>query len=119
LGAGPAFESDASHYERDELPHTLACHKIISTIIDFPTSTAYDFYSVICIFVSLAFISTITLPAYLFIYTLVLFWRREVRTVGSSKGCLPDYISKEHYLLYRYILLCPEKSATFFTFFRT
>jgi hypothetical protein len=66
LGAGPAFESDASHYERDELPHTLACHKIISTIIDFPTSTAYDFYSVICIFVSLAFISTITLPAYLF-----------------------------------------------------
>jgi hypothetical protein len=69
--------------------------------------------------VSLAFISTITLPAYLFIYTLVLFWRREVRTVGSSKGCLSDYISKEHYLLYRYILLCPEKSETFYTFFNT
>jgi hypothetical protein len=65
LGAGPAFESDASHYERDELPHTLACHKIISTIIDFPTSTAYDFYSVICIFVSLAFIHHYS-TAYLF-----------------------------------------------------
>jgi hypothetical protein len=49
--------------------------------------------------VSLAFISTITLPLIFFIYTLVLFWRREVRTVGSSKGCLSDYISKEHYLL--------------------
>jgi len=85
LGAGPAFESDASHYERDELPHTLACRKIVfnelfnhhtdfilSVKYFFPPSlilrpsTAYDFYSVICIFVSLAFISTITLPAYLF-----------------------------------------------------
>jgi hypothetical protein len=111
LGAGPAFESDASHYERDELPHTLACRKIVfnelfnhhtdfilSVNYFFPPSlilrpsTAYDFYSVICIFVSLAFISTITLPAYLFIYTLVLFWRRESRTVGSSKGCLSDYV---------------------------
>jgi len=36
LGAGPAFESDASHYERDELPHTLACRKIFSTTNDFP-----------------------------------------------------------------------------------
>jgi hypothetical protein len=27
LGAGTAFESVASHYERDELPHTLPCHK--------------------------------------------------------------------------------------------
>jgi hypothetical protein len=98
LGAGPAFESDASHYERDELPHTLACHKIIYTIIDFPTSTAIDFYSVICIFVSLAFIHHYS-TAYLCIYTLVLFWRREGRTDGSSKGCLSDYISKEHYLL--------------------
>lgn len=44
LGAGTAFESVASHYERDELPHTLPCHKIVSPIVDFPTSTAYDFY---------------------------------------------------------------------------
>jgi hypothetical protein len=60
--------------------------------------------------------STIFLLAVYLCLLLVLFWRREVRTVGSSKGCLPDYISKEHYLLYRYILLCPEKSDTFFTF---
>jgi hypothetical protein len=110
LGAGPAFESDASHYERDELPHTLACRKIVfnelfnhhtdfilSVNYFFPPSlilrpsTAYDLYEH-NLFVCRLLYSTIFLLAVYLCLLLVLFWRREVRTVGSSKGCLSDYV---------------------------
>lgn len=64
---------------------------INSYSIDFPTSTAYDLVKHIYICVSFYRVRFPPLhypPRFHLSPTmLVLFWRRELRTVGSSKGC--------------------------------
>ena len=117
LGAGTAFESVASHYERDELPHTPPCHKIILTRTDFPTSTAHDLNKRnVLVFHLFPLCRLLThhhftlLLSSLSVACIILAARKAHRRF--IKGMLADLFKRTR-ILYRYISNCQEKISSF------
>ena len=117
----PAIKLTADHHT----DFILFVNIFFSPITDFPFIHSLRFYQAFYLLPDplAAFIPhhLITRRSYLCVYLLVLFWRREERTVGSSKGCfLHLYYLKNtyHYTdIYCFVNKKEQLSALFLTFY--